>query len=304
MRRITAATRSASSSAARTTISWATGPSVRDNAYVAGQFLWTGIDYLGEAGVFPNRANGAGLLDLCGFKKPMAWFRQSLWSDAPMVYLAAAVAPNPATAPAGTGAAPPRRGSRVEEHWNWAAGATVTVSCYTNCEDVTLTLNDQPLGVKPLAGAADGVLRWDVPYQPGVLRAVGRVKGKEAAEFALTTADAPARVELVPDVTRLGADGEDACHIEYRIVDKRGVRVPNADAQVTFEVQGPARMLGIGNGDLNDASSGQDLVHRAYQGRGLAILQATGAPGPIMVRASAPGLEPASVTLTAVARVK
>ena len=71
---------------------------VRDNPYVAGQFLWTGIDYLGEAGAFPNRANGAGLLDLAGFKKPMAWFRQSLWSAAPMVYLAASVAPPPAAA--------------------------------------------------------------------------------------------------------------------------------------------------------------------------------------------------------------
>ena len=121
------------------------------------------------------------------------------------------------------------------------------------------------------------MLRWDVPYQPGVLKAVGRVKGKAVAEFALTTAGAPARIELIPDVTRLGADGEDV--VPHRVPDRgrRGVRVPNADAQVTFEVQGPARMLGIGNGDLNDASSGQDLVHRAYQGRGLAILQATGA---------------------------
>jgi beta-galactosidase len=273
---------------------------VRDNAYVAGQFLWTGIDYLGEAGVFPNRANGAGLLDLCAFKKPMAWFRQSLWSETPMVYLAAAAAP-PTTA---AGTAAPRRGPRVEEHWNWQAGSTVAVSCYTNCEEVTLILNDQPLGAKPLAGAADGVLRWDVPYQPGVLKAVGRVKGKEVAEFVLTTAEVAARIELVPDVTRVAADAEDICHIEYRIVDRRGVRVPNADAQVTFDVQGPARVLGIGNADLNDVSSCQALVHRAYQGRGLAILQSSGRPGPITVRASAPGLEAATVTVTAVARAK
>ena len=148
------------------------------------------------------------------------------------------------------------------------------------------------------------MLRWDVPYQPGVLKAVGRVKGKPVAEFALTTADVPARIDLVPDVTRVDADGEDICHVEYRVVDRRGVRVPTADAQVTFDVQGPARVLGIGNGDLNDARSGQDLAHRAYQGRGLAILQATGTPGSITVRASAPGLEPGTATITAVARVK
>jgi beta-galactosidase len=271
---------------------------VRDNAYVAGQFLWTGIDYLGEARVFPNRANGAGLLDLCGFKKPTAWFRQSLWSDTPMVYLAAALAPAAAAAGA------PRRAGPVEEHWNWPAGSTLAVSGYTNAEEVTLTLNDQPLGTKPLATAVDGVLRWDVPYQAGVLKALGRTKGQPVAEFTLTTAGAAARVELVADVTRVAADGEAVCHIEYRIVDRNGVRVPSANAEVTFDVQGPARLLGIGNGDLNDAASGQGLAHRAYQGRGLAILQSTGTPGAITLRASAPGLESATVTVTAVARVK
>src|SRR6185436_17752880 len=145
---------------------------VRDHPYVAGQFLWTGIDYLGEAGAFPNRANGAGLLDLCGFKKPIAWFRQSLWSEAPMVYLAG----SPVTAPAA-----PRRPGRIEEHWNWPAGSTVDVSVYTNAEDVTLTLNDRPLGTKTLRTAGDGVLRWDVPYQPGVLNAVARTNGQRVA---------------------------------------------------------------------------------------------------------------------------
>ena len=135
---------------------------VRDNAYVVGQFLWTGIDYLGEARTFPNRANGAGLLDLAGFKKPMAWFRQSLWSDVPMVYLAAALIP-PTT---GAGAGAPRRGGPVEEHWNWPAGSTVAVTAYTNAEEVTLMLNDRPLGIAPVAGAADGTLHWDVPFRP------------------------------------------------------------------------------------------------------------------------------------------
>ena len=276
---------------------------VRDNAYVAGQFLWTGIDYLGEAGVFPNRANGAGLLDLCGFKKPLAWFRQSLWSDAPVVYLAASLAPAaPGSTPAGAGA--PRRTGPVAEHWNWPAGSTMAVSGYTNAEEVTLTLNDQPLSTKRLTEAVDGVLHWDVPYQPGALKAIARTKGQPVAEFALTTADAAARIELVADVKSVTANGEDVVHIEYRIVDKNGVRVPNANAEITFAVEGPARVLGIGNGDLNDASSGQDLVHRAYQGRGLMILQSTGTPGAITIRASSPGLEAATVTVMAVPRVK
>jgi beta-galactosidase len=247
---------------------------VRDNAFVAGQFLWTGIDYLGEAGAFPNHANGAGLLDLAGFKKPTAWFRQSLWSDTPMVYLAAA----------------PRRPGRLEEHWNWPGGSTVAVSAYTNAEEVALTLNDQSLATKSLA--------------TGVLKAVARTKGQAVAEFALTTAGAATRLELIPDRTRVDANGDDVVHVEYRIVDQNGVRVPNATAEVTFGVEGPARLLGIGNGDLDDTSSNQSPTHRVFHGRGLAILQSTTVAGAITIRASAPNLQPALVTVTAVGKAK
>jgi beta-galactosidase len=161
---------------------------VRDNEYVAGQFLWTGIDYLGEARVFPNRANSAGLLDLCGFKKPLAWFRQALWSNKPMVYLAA----SPVTLP---GAAA-ERPLPPQERWNWPGGTPVRVSCYTTCTEVSLTLNGKTIGTRKAAEAVNGVLTWDVPYAPGVLKAVGRVNGKPVAEFSLTTAGEPARVVL------------------------------------------------------------------------------------------------------------
>ena len=274
---------------------------VRDNDYVAGQFLWTGIDYLGEARAFPNRANGAGLLDLCGFKKPGAWFRQSLWSDAPMVYLAAL--------PAGTARA---RGARVEEHWNWQAGSTVSVVCYTNVQDVVLTLDGKPLGSQSLADAVDGVLAWDVPFAPGTLRAVGRVNGRQVAEFSLRTAGPAARIELSADVTGLSVGGASVAvpgraaarqvvHLEFSVVDRQGVRVPTANHQLTFEIEGPARLLGLGNADLNSTEDCTDLAHRAYQGRGLLILEATGATGPITLKASSPGLEPAVLTIPAAA---
>ena len=265
---------------------------VRDNPHISGQFLWTGVDYLGEAGVFPNRANGAGLLDLTGFKKPMAWFRQSLWSDTPMVYLAASL-PAPAAS-----ANQPRRAVRLEEHWNWPEGSAVSVTAYTNADEVALTLNDRPIGTLPRSAAVDGALQWNVPYQSGVLRAVARTRGKGVADFSLVTAGSPARIELVPDVTRLAADGTSVIHVEYRVVDRNGVRVATSDAEVAFEIQGPARLLGIGNGDLNDATNAKDSVHRTYQGRGLAILQSTRTAGEIRIRASAAGLDPASVTVT------
>ena len=171
----------------------------------------------------------------------------------------------------------------------------MAVSCYTNCQEVTLTLNDRAIGTKHASDAVDGVLTWDVPYTPGTLKAVGTIDGKPVAEFTLKTAGPPAGIELLPDVLRLATDG--ICQVEYRIVDAQGVRVPDSDALVTFAVEGPARVLGIGNGNLASIEDQKDLAHRAYPGRGLIILQATAGTGPIIVRASSPGLPTPTVTI-------
>jgi beta-galactosidase len=257
---------------------------VETNNFISGQFLWTGIDYLGEARAWPNRASGAGLLDLCGFKKTIGWFRQSLWSDKPMVYLCVANAPE-------------NRGSSAAEHWNWPSNATVNVACYANCPEVALMLNNNVIGTKKLSEAVNGALSWQVPFEPGTLKAVGRVNGKDVCEFVLKTAGSPSRIELLPDTTQLRADGKDVCHVEFRIVDENGVRVPNADAEVKFELTGPAGIIGIGNGDLSNSEDCKANTHRAFHGRGLAILQTTTIPGGITIKAAASGLEPASVTL-------
>jgi len=264
---------------------------VQTNDYVAGQFLWTGIDYLGEAGPWPNRGSGAGLLDLCGFKKPLAWFRQSLWSDKPMVYLCV-IGGNRGFGRRGFGFGP-------VEQWNWPSNATVTVLCYANCPEVTLTLNDRIIGTKRLAEATNGVLRWTIPYEPGVLKAVGRVNGNQACEFALKAAGPAKRIELLPDATRLRADGKDICHLEFQVVDANGVRVPNAAPEVTFELTGPATLLGIENGDLNSSEPYQGPTRKAFHGRGLAIVESTTAAGKIVINATAPDLEPATIELEA-----
>jgi len=262
---------------------------VRDNEYIAGQFLWTGIDYLGEANEWPNRASPPGLLDLCGFKKPLAWFRQSLWSEKPMVYLCAASG--------NFGRGQGRRGGGMAEHWNWPSNSTVNVLCYVNCSEVTLTLNDKVVGTKKLSEATNNTLRWEVPYEPGVLKAVGRNGGSNVCEYTLQTAGPASRIELLPDTTQLRADGKDVCHLEFRIADARGVRVPDANAEVTFEISGPATLLGIENGDVNSPDSYQSPTHRAFRGRGLAILQSTVDAGKVVVKATAPNLEPGTVSL-------
>jgi beta-galactosidase len=267
---------------------------VQTNNYISGQFLWTGIDYLGEAGAWPDRANGAGLLDLCGFKKPIGWFRQSLWSNKPMVYLCASESRNGNKSGNNNFA---RRDFGCQETWNWPPNSTVNVSCYANCPEVTLTLNDKIIGTKKSSEAVNGVLNWQVPFEPGTLKAVGRANGQEVCDYVLQTAGAPRRIELLPDTTQLRADGKDVCQIEFRIVDEHGVRVPNAEAEVKFDLTGPAKIIGIGNGDLSNSENCQGDTHRVFQGRGLAILQTLGTSGSITLQASAPGLEPGSVTL-------
>jgi beta-galactosidase len=260
---------------------------VRDNQYISGQFLWTGIDYLGEAGRWPYRAAGFGLLDLCGYKKPLGWFRQSLWTDKPMVYICAATSGG-------------RRNPRMkeEEHWNWSKDQTVAVHCYSNCPEVQLTLNDKPLGIKKLTEATEGALVWQVPFEPGVLKAVGRKDGKTICEFALKTAGPAVKIELSPDVTALQADGKDVCHLTFQITDAKGVRVPDAANELKFEINGPGAIIGIGNGDLANLEDCKAPVHKAYQGCGLAIIQSKTAPGKITVKVSSPGLESATSTLT------
>ena len=272
---------------------------VKTNDFIAGQFLWTGADYLGEANAWPNRASGAGLLDLCGFKKPIAWFRQSLWSEQPMVYVCVAN---------GLGG---RRGFGGVESWNWPANSTATILYFANCPQVELSLNGKIIGTKKNSAAVLGPApagRWEIPFAPGILKAVGRDEnGRELCNYILQTAHAAARIELLPDLPRqsevtagakqLHADGKDICHVEFRIVDENGVRVPNADAEIKFELTGPAIILGLGNGDVNSPEDCKTNSHHAFQGRGLAILQMTAAPGVITVQATSPGLEPARVTL-------
>jgi beta-galactosidase len=265
---------------------------VRDNPWIAGQFLWTGVDYLGEARAFPNRANGAGLFDLAGFKKPLAWFRQSLWSNEPMVYVATA----PAAAPGRNGGPP--RVSPPEERWNWAAGQSMTASVYTNADTVTLSINGRPLGAKPRTSATAGVLTWDLPFEPGELKAVATTAGRAVASFSLRTAATAKRIELIEDRSATVSADDGTRQLEVIVVDANGLRVPDAAVDVTLAISGPATILGIGNGDLSDLDPPLGTTHKTFQGRGLAVLRITDG-GAVTIAASAPGLEGAALTLTA-----
>jgi hypothetical protein len=259
---------------------------VAANDYVAGQFLWTGIDYLGESHVYPHRGSTAGLLDYCGFRKPLAYLREALWSDRPMVYAAAQTAG-------------PGRAS-LAEHWNWSADGrkTIPVEVYTNCDSAELILNGRSLGEKPVADRLAPVLRWEVPNEAGVVRAIGKRGGTEVARFDLATAGAPQRVDLAPDKTALQANGADLANVEIRVVDAEGRRVYGADATIEVQVSGAGELAAMDSGDPADMNPVQANHRKSWQGRVLAIVRAGAAAGKITVRASASGLKAGEMTVT------
>ncbi len=269
---------------------------VTQNDYIAGQFLWTGIDHLGEAGPWPARISPAGLVDVAGFKKPDAWWRQALWSDKPLVYLAAREPRN--------GDRPPSRrfrgwpGRERQEHWNWKEASPVRVDCCTNCPLVDLYLNGTLIKTLTSDDERQGWRTTELDFQPGTLEAVGRDGQQQLCRFALHTAGPPRRVQLQTDAAELAADGHDVAQLTIAIVDEHGIRVPDAENEVTFTVEGPVNLLGIDNGRIAGAVDYQDNRCDAYRGRGLAIVRSQRHPGTATIRASAAGLEPAELSIT------
>jgi hypothetical protein len=257
---------------------------VTDNDYIAGQFLWLGFDFIGEARGWPDKASRAGLFDLCGYKKPIGWYRQALWSDKPMVYLGAAPT-------RGRQQDQSRRGPRnLQPSWNWPDGSQVGVVCYSNCQHVELFLNDKSIGEKSLADFPDRRMNWDVPYQPGILKAIGKNDGKAVCEYVLQTAG-PAKkiVRKESTISRL-LGIKDTFQLEIFVVDEKDVLVPDAENEITLTVAGPARLLGFGNGDPACHDNETDAVHKVYQGRALAVIQSDGQPGKIIIHAASGSL--------------
>ncbi|NED98396.1 glycoside hydrolase family 2 protein [Phytoactinopolyspora alkaliphila] len=264
--------------------------STRD--YASGDFMWTGFDYLGEASSPNSRGFSGGVMNLCGFKKPGFYFYQSQWTEEPMVYLF--------------------------PHWNQNAqpGQRVTVRAYTNCDSVELFLNGRSLGTKgywhPAVGmveaynnypperntprtTSDLSLAWDVPYEPGTLRAVGRKLNNVAVTTEVTTTSGPAAIRLSVDRDKIAADRRDVAHITAEIVDANGLVVPTANNRVTWSVQGNGTYLGSDNGNMSDRQDYRLEARNASQGRLLAIVQSADEPGTVSVSASSPGLTAASV---------
>jgi len=255
--------------------------------YVIGDFMWTGIDYLGEAG-WPNKSSSSGVIDLCGFPKDGYYFYQSQWTKKPMVHLL--------------------------PHWNWAGheGQIISVIAYTNCDSVELFLNGKSYGTKtyvfPQQGHAkswmgyarpfvapttsDLHLSWDVPYEPGTLKVIGKKDGKIVSEEVHTTS-APAAIRLSADRTDLNADNREIVNVKAEIVDKDGWVVPDANNLIEFKVEGEGILIGTDNGNPMDKTQMKSKQRNAFNGLALAVIQSTEKSGNIRITAISANLKDA-----------
>jgi beta-galactosidase len=287
----------------------------RDRQYFAGQFIWSGFDYIGEPtpySQFPVKTSSFGTIDTAGFPKDAYYAFQSQWTATPMVHL-------------------------VPMNWtDYKPGQDVEVWAYSNARNVELFLNGHSLGTKSfdVKTSTDGVnyletteptgddknypsgsytspngstgklhLSWHVPFQPGQLVAVARSDdGTEVARDEVDTAGAPYTVRITPDKPVLAADGKALSYLTADVVDRNGVIVPDADNAITFHVTGAGTFAGADNGKEDSAEGYRSATHTAFNGKVLAIVQAAEHPGSVTITASGDGLVPATATLFTVNR--
>ena len=261
---------------------------VTDNEFVSSQFLWTGIDYMGETPRWPQHGSGAGLLDLAGFEKPSYYYRQSLWANHPVLQLAASY--------------PIQDNSQLflpwyynKISWNFLKGEEVDVILYTNCQEIELFLNGTSLGKK----SPDGTglpLAWRVEYAPGELKATGTLGG-ETVECVLQTTGAAVAIQAKVWDEAIKFDGQDMTHVELQLVDAEGRPVMDAYDLIHVNTENGV-LLGVENGDLADTTPYTSPARRANRGRLVAYI---GAPSEgtedITVSANGFGLKGASVTI-------
>jgi len=250
----------------------------RDLPYMCGEFRWTGFDYLGECYAWPCKSWNFGVIDLCGFPKDTFYLYQSEWTDGPMVH--------------------------VLPHWTWPgddmAGQTIPVLTYSNCDEIELFLNGESLG-KQAYDAKAMYNRWDVAYEPGELKAVAYRDGEAVATCVHETAGEPAGLQLEALQPTMRADRTGVSHVAVDVVDEHGRLNPHANPTVAFEVTGPARLIGLENGDPMDTTN-YKLNHRhAFHGKMIAIIQATDEPGEVTLTATTEGMQPATCTVQAIA---
>ena len=259
---------------------------VKNNKHIFGQFLWTGIDYLGESGRWPSRGFYSGLVDFAGVIKPRGYFRQSLWSDKPMTYI---------------GTYPLKDVKDVSKDawaiWNYTQGEKIRVVVYTNAAKARLELNGKVVGEAKAYDEKTGIIYWDIPFASGKLEAIGLSKyDKEVSRYAISTTQQPVELTIADKNITITKD-KGVAKIMVQVKDQNGLPVMLSDNEVTCTISGPGVLLGLEAGNNSDMTDYTDNVQRVFHGHIAAYIQATGEAQPIKVTFTSQWLKPVEVTI-------
>ena len=263
---------------------------VDSNAFISAQFLWTGVDYLGEAGRWPSKGSGAGLLNLAGFPKPTYYFRKSIWTSRPMIYL-------------GVASLSSQKGRKYFNDnsllpvWNWTDGEKVKVGCFTNCAAAELFLNGKSLGKKTLQDAEGRIIYWDIDYQPGTLIVKGYNNTNETlAKDTLTTAGDVYTIKSNV-YKNVGKKESTIRQIELQLIDKKGNPVYQQDHEITIHIDGAAKLLGIESGSLTSHEDYKMNKRMTLDGKLIAYVQKKTTANKVRVTIETTGLQSKTIVL-------
>ena len=282
---------------------------VVDHPYVIGDFVWTAWDYIGEASIgwkgyyqeasfYPWNLAFCGDIDICGWKRPQSFYRDALWK--PNQVSLFVKPPKPSFEQN------PNRESWSKWHWddvvndwNWkgSEGKAMEINVYSSCDEVELFLNEKSLGRKPTNRSTRYMAVYNVPYQGGTLKAIGYSNNLQVNRAVLKTAGTTQKIKLTADRANLKADNQDLSYVTVELLDAMGNRNPRAENLITFELDGPGTIVGVGNANPVSLESYQRPQRRAWQGRALVIVKTSREKGPITLKAKAAGLPLTSVTL-------
>ena len=246
---------------------------VKKYNHIAGTYIWTGFDYLGEPTPYwwPSRSSYFGIIDLAGFPKDVYYMYQSEWTDKDVLHLF--------------------------PHWNWTPGQLIDLWVYySNADEVELFLNGKSLGKKSKY-RDDLHLAWKVPFKPGTIKAVSRKNGNVLLEREIKTAGVPALIKLTADRSTIAADGEDLSFVAIEVTDENGILVPDASNQVEFEIRGDAKIVGVDNGNPVSHESMKGMTIKAFNGKCLVVIQAGESSGNIILTANANELKESKIEI-------